>query len=164
MSKESPQYLTTEQVQFYAENGYLVVENFVSTQDVLAMKKDAYAFMEKFEANPDIPVNLFTTGPDQATQRNAYFQNSVRGVWPFFEEKALDKETGKLKVPYKQSINKIGHGMRNETHNDLNFKLPDLIGLFMPFSASTRLNSSVSGSKPIIANNFASLLTRTTSH
>lgn len=114
MSEAHKPYLTPEQVAFYAENGYLVVENFVSPQDVSSMKQDASAFMDKFEANPDIPLNLFTTGPDQATQRNAYFQNSVRGVWPFFEEKALDKETGKLTVPYKQSINKIGHGTSSE--------------------------------------------------
>lgn len=121
MTENHVAFLTPEQVQFYEQNGYLVLENFVSPKDVEEMKLAANGFMDEFEKNPDIPFNLFTTDEHQASQRNAYFQNSVRGVWPFFEAKAVDQVTGKLNCPYKQSINKIGHGTILQSQNSRNF-------------------------------------------
>lgn len=119
MSKHQLQYLTADQVASYEKNGYLILDNFVTPEQISAMKQQASAWMDEFEKNTEIPVFLFTTHADQASQRNAYFQNSVHGIWPFFEEKAVDPSTRTLTYPYKQSINKIGHGTSKEASTAL---------------------------------------------
>lgn len=110
MSDSKRKVLTEEQVAFFQENGYLVLNNFISPGVAEEMRKQASDWMDEFEKDTGIPIHLFTTDADQASQRTAYFQNSVRGIWPFFEEKAIDPSNKTLRYPYKQCINKIGHG------------------------------------------------------
>lgn len=110
MSESKKKVLTEEQIAFFHENGYLVLQNFISLTVAEEMRKQASDWMDEFEKDKNIPIHLFTTDADQASQRTAYFQNSVRGIWPFFEEKAIDPSNRSLRYPYKQCINKIGHG------------------------------------------------------
>jgi len=132
MSENPFKYLSPEQVSFYEKNGYLILENFASADEISSMKQQANTWLEEFEKRSDIPVFLFTTHSDQASQRNAYFQNSVRGVWPFFEEKALNPSNGTLMYPYKQSINKIGHGALIEVSTALLFLHSSPVAVCLP--------------------------------
>lgn len=114
MSESKSKVLTEEQVAFFHENGYLVLNNFISAAVAEEMRKQASDYMDEFEKDTGIPIHLFTTDADQASQRTAYFQNSVRGIWPFFEEKAIDPSNKSLRYPYKQCINKIGHELHGK--------------------------------------------------
>lgn len=98
--------MDTADVEKYCKDGYLVLENFVSNEDVEAMRKECYTLVE--DMNPAEHQTVFSTV--RQSHRNDYFINSADRIGFFFEEGAMS-DAGELKVDKHRSLNKIGHAL-----------------------------------------------------
>lgn len=110
-----PQVLSPEQVQFFHDNGYLLLENALSSETVASLKDRTKSLLEDFSLEGH-PMTKFTTGEKGSKHiGDDYFLSSGDKVRFFFEADAFDDE-GNLTRPKERSINKIGHGL-HETDN-----------------------------------------------
>lgn len=91
----------------FADNGYAVIENFLTEADVECLRTKMHQIVENM--NPDEhPKSVFTTGEDQ--NRDNYFLESVDKIRFFYEEGAFDKDN-KLVVDKQLALNKVGHAL-----------------------------------------------------
>lgn len=99
--------LTTEQKNSYQKNGYLVLEQCFSAEQMSVLKDSANNIVAEFDPNSTRAV--FST-EDHSKTRDDYFLSSGDKVRCFFEEDAFD-QAGELKQDKSLSINKIGHAL-----------------------------------------------------
>lgn len=99
--------LTTEQKKSYQQNGYLVLDQCFSAEQMSALKSSANGIVADFDPNSTRAV--FST-EDHSKTRDDYFLSSGDKVRCFFEEDAFDSK-GELKQDKSLSINKIGHAL-----------------------------------------------------
>jgi len=101
--------LTQRQIESFEQNGYLVLENFVSQQDCDKLRDRASEIVKDFDSSES--VTIFTTN-EQTRHSDRFFLESGDKIRCFFEEESFD-ENGDLKQPNEFSINKIGHAMHD---------------------------------------------------
>ena len=101
--------LTQRQIESFEQNGYLVLENFVSQQDCVKLRDRASEIVKYFDSSES--VTIFTTN-EQTRHSDRFFLESGDKIRCFFEEEAFD-QNGDLKQPNEFSINKIGHAMHD---------------------------------------------------
>lgn len=101
-------FLSKQQIEFYHQNGYLVVEQYLSASDIIALKNGAKAIIEQFDLSE---LKVFTT-ENQIEHLDRYFLESGDKVRCFFEKDAFD-EAGKLVWNKTEAVNKIGHAMHD---------------------------------------------------
>jgi len=94
---------------FYEENGYLVIPEFISSEQADELRKRAHELVEEFFKQELKRVSIFTTN-QQERKSDEYFISSGDKIRFFFEEEAFDKN-GNLICPKEKSINKIGHAL-----------------------------------------------------
>lgn len=97
--------LNTKQLDDFNQQGYLVIEDFISLTQRQALMTRAEQLIEAFE--PPTKRSVFTTDEQERTSDD-YFLSSGNQTRFFFEQKAID-EDGNFTVAKQQSINKIGH-------------------------------------------------------
>ena len=97
--------LNAKQLDEFNQQGYLVIEDFISMTQRQALMTRAEQLIEAFE--PPSQRSVFTTDEQERTSDD-YFLSSGNQIRFFFEEKAIDKD-GHFTVAKQQSINKIGH-------------------------------------------------------
>ena len=117
--------LTTEQTKSYQHNGYLVIEQCFSDEQMDLLKNSATEIVADFDPNSTRAV--FST-EDHSKTRDNYFLSSGDKVRCFFEEDAFD-DKGELKQDKSLSINKIGHALHQ------------LVPEFKTFSHSQKIKS-----------------------
>jgi phytanoyl-CoA hydroxylase len=101
--------LSDKELARYKENGFLVLEDFVSTAACDSLRERAEQMVQGFD--PEGVISIFTTH-EQSRVSDDYFLESGDKIRFFFEEDAfLPGDT--LKQSKEQSINKIGHALHD---------------------------------------------------
>ncbi|KAL2344735.1 hypothetical protein Fmac_006020 [Flemingia macrophylla] len=129
--------LSSEQLQFFNSQGYLVIESFASEGEVESMMKRMEQLVHDFD--PSSTASIFSTKNQQQLTDN-YFFESVERVSFFFEEKAFGDD-GTLKQPKELSINKVGHALH------------EIEPAFKKFSSSDKISNlmhSLGYKRPVI--------------
>jgi phytanoyl-CoA hydroxylase len=93
----------------YARDGFLVLENFVTPQACDALRARAEELVRDFD--PAGVVSIFSTR-EQTRTSDDYFLGSGDKIRFFFEENAFNTD-GTLKQKKEKSINKIGHALHD---------------------------------------------------
>jgi len=101
--------LSQVEIEFFEQNGYLVLEDFVSKDACEALSYRATEIVDAFD--PSESVSIFTTN-EQTRHSDRYFLESGDKIRCFFEEEAF-AENGELRQSKSKSINKIGHAMHD---------------------------------------------------
>ena len=101
--------LIQRQIESFEQNGYLVLDDFVSHNECEKLRIRASEIVNDYDYNQ--PITIFTTN-EQTRHSDLFFLESGDKIRCFFEEEAFD-ENGKLKQSKDLSINKIGHAMHD---------------------------------------------------
>ncbi|KAM9206526.1 LOW QUALITY PROTEIN: phytanoyl-CoA dioxygenase domain-containing protein 1-like [Dugong dugon] len=91
--------LSPSQLQKFQEDGFLVLEGFLSAVECVTMQERT----GKIAARIDVPLHCRAGSTE-------YFLSSGDNIRFFFEKDVFDKE-GNFRVPPEKSINKIGHAL-----------------------------------------------------
>lgn len=101
--------------QMLKQNGYALIPKFISPEICQAAMDEINRLVDDFEPTPQ-QITIFDGDSGKSSHRlSKYFLDSASKVSYFFEAKAW--KDGKLTVPKRQSINKIGHSLHE--HNKL---------------------------------------------
>ena len=117
--------LTAKQTEFFDQNGYLVLPNFVDEQACLNLRDQAMVLAEKYCPSPE-QATVFTADGTAVHASDDYFLTSGDKIRCFFEKDAFN-ERGELRQDAHLCLNKLGHAMH------------DLDSVFDEFSHSSRL-------------------------
>jgi len=101
--------LNQEEIEKFDQDGFLVLENFVSQDACESLSNQATEIVKAFD--PAESFSIFTTNK-QTRHSDRYFLESGDKIRCFFEEEAF-AENGELRQSKSKSINKIGHAMHD---------------------------------------------------
>ena len=121
--------LFVDQLNRFANDGYLTIPNFKSVQEIARLRERALQLVDDFD--PGQSRSIFTT-QSQETATDMYFLRSDNTMRCFFEEEAFGQD-GQLRQAKALSINKIGHAMH------------DLDPVFGSFSRGAELDAVARG-------------------
>ncbi|KAF3479916.1 phytanoyl-CoA dioxygenase [Arthroderma uncinatum] len=109
--------LTAEQVASFNDNGFLVIPDFLSKEQVNTLLTTTNHLLDTFDVSTH-PLTRFTTGDDPSSKSqhvgDDYFLTSNDKIRFFFEPGAFSpSDPSKLLLPKNRSINKIGHSIHS---------------------------------------------------
>ncbi|XP_067144470.1 phytanoyl-CoA dioxygenase domain-containing protein 1-like [Centruroides vittatus] len=120
---------TSEQIEKFNENGYLVIPEFLNSEEIQLLKSECSKLIN--EMNPSEDKSVFISGRNQKGEE--YFLTSGDKIRYFFEEDAIN-EKGEFTVSKEDSLNKIGHALHwwNDVFKKITFgqKVKNLIRNF----------------------------------
>ena len=101
--------VTTQMVESYHRDGYLLVENFASQSECEALMAQTKALVEAFDAEEH---KVVFSAAGQSHAATDYFMNSANNISFFLESGAVDEE-GNLVKDKAVAVNKIGHALHD---------------------------------------------------
>ncbi|MEM7099706.1 MAG: phytanoyl-CoA dioxygenase family protein [Pseudomonadota bacterium] len=101
--------LTQDQKNQFQDDGYCVVPDFISTDQIALLKQRAAEITQAFD--PSSETGVFST-EDRSASADRFLLESGDKVRCFLEAGALDEE-GNLTCPQSQAFNKIGHALHD---------------------------------------------------
>ena len=110
--------LTDEQIAKFDNDGYLVIEDFLTDSNCDVLKSKIYDVIDDHLDMDTHPRTVFTTyksndAEEDKHMRSDYFLNSGDSIKFFFEDGAFG-ESGELLLSEKEAINKIGHALHTD--------------------------------------------------
>ena len=104
-------FLSASQIDAFRRDGFLVVPDFVSADDCVALRERAMQLAEEHVPSPEQATVFTADGKPQHTSDD-YFLTSGEKIRCFFEKDAFDK-SGRLRSQPHLSLNKLGHAMHD---------------------------------------------------
>jgi phytanoyl-CoA hydroxylase len=101
--------IANEQLRSYQQNGFLVLERFVTERECDVLRERAGELVGEFD--PADVISIFSTR-EQNRIADDYFLTSGDKIRFFFEENAF-RPDGTLRFGKEKSINKIGHALHD---------------------------------------------------
>lgn len=92
----------------FEENGYAIVENFLSREQVQTMREEASRLIRDESRKECNKLQIFA---NDFNMRSRYFLDSSDKVCYFFEKNAVNLDTLELQLPEEQSLAKIAHAL-----------------------------------------------------
>jgi len=96
--------------QSYEEKGYGVIKNFLASDEVERMRREARRLISE-ESRKD--ANKLQIFGNEINMKSKYFLNSSDKICYFFEKNAVDLQTLELKLPEESSLAKIAHALHS---------------------------------------------------
>lgn len=137
ITSQSVSTLSAHQKQFYQQQGFLILENFIAADLCEMLMNRAQQLIDAF--NPQELKSIFFSSEHKPIS-DLYFLESGDKIRFFFEAEAINKN-GDLKTSKNLAINKIGHALHD---------LDPLFSCFSRLNKISRLMSDLSVKKPLL--------------
>ncbi|XP_076352033.1 phytanoyl-CoA dioxygenase domain-containing protein 1-like isoform X2 [Tachypleus tridentatus] len=142
--------VSSEEIDRFREDGYVILHNFLSEEEIESMKEECKNLVEKLI--PSEQHDTFSTEPDQHFKRNEYFLTSGDKVRYFFEDDALNSKAlhwwcpAFKKITFSRKvrdvISSLGYEEPIVVQSMYIFKHPEIGSVVVPHQDSTFLHTS----------------------